>query len=399
MKTEDKREKRIKRLIIAGIVLCALIACYLIVAFSNIPFIKKWRTIYIETAMTTNSHQWLATMLFPDSIIDQVMADFEERQKEQQGLESKWETESGSETEPESEVKDPKTVFYEAYEELDSESVRRYLDAHPELTVNGYDNILLEDMEASLGLLTAQGDPILVIDTANGFLIVKVSGSTYQGKLAVVKDPAQIEMVKSKNLGVRGQEAESFGTQEDALLVINASGFKDVGGHGSGGQVKGTLIIDGVEYGNRNIKGYWKFCGMKNDNKFYVGNYPADSVSEYRWSCEFFPALVVDGESVVDGTFGMGLQPRTSIGQRRDGSMLLLIIDGRQVGYSVGCTVAECKDILLRYDVYQAMNLDGGSSAVMWYNGKYITKSSSASGRGRYMPNALVVRKKTQISR
>lgn len=79
--------------------------------------------------------------------------------------------------------------------------------------------------------------------------------------------------------------------------------------------------------------------------------------------------------------------------------MLLLIIDGRQVGYSVGCTVAECKDILLRYDVYQAMNLDGGSSAVMWYNGKYITKSSSASGRGRYMPNALVVRKKTQISR
>ncbi len=398
MKTLDKREKLIKRLIIAGAVLCVLIMTYLIIAFSNIPFIKKWRTIYIETAMTTNSHQWLATMFFPSSVIDQVMADFEANQQSQAGLASTWNTETESGTEPGSEgpVKDAVTVFYETYTELDSESVRSYLTAHPELTRDGYDKIFLEDMEAALGLKTAQGDPILVIDTENGLLIVKVSGSTYQGKLAVVKDPAQIEMVKSKNLGSRGQEAESFGTQENALLVINASGFRDAGGHGSGGQVKGTLIIDGVEYGNRDVKGYWKFCGMKNDNKFYVGSYPTNSVSEYRWSCEFFPALVVDGKSVVDGTFGMGLQPRTSIGQRLDGSMLLLIIDGRQVGYSVGCTVAECKDILLRYGVYQAMNLDGGSSAVMWYNGKYITKSSSKSGRGRYMPNALIVRKKAE---
>lgn len=398
MKTLDKREKLIKRLIIAGAVLCVMIMTYLIIVFSNIPFIKKWRTIYIETAMTTNSHQWLATMFFPSGVIDQVMADFEANQQSQQGLSSTWNTEPETETQPGSEgpVKDAVTVFYETYAELDSESVRSYLTAHPELTRDGYDKIFLEDMEAALGLKTAQGDPILVIDTENGLLIVKVSGSTYQGKLAVVKDPAQIEMVKSKNLGSRGQEAESFGTQENALLVINASGFKDVGGHGSGGQVKGTLIIDGVEYGNRDIKGYWKFCGMKNDNKFYVGSYPTNSVSEYRWSCEFFPALVVDGKSVVDGTFGMGLQPRTSIGQRLDGSMLLLIIDGRQVGYSVGCTVAECKDILLRYGVYQAMNLDGGSSAVMWYNGKYITKSSSKSGRGRYMPNALIVRKKVE---
>ncbi|MCH5332372.1 MAG: phosphodiester glycosidase family protein [Agathobacter sp.] len=394
MKTTDKREKLLKRLIIAGSVLCVMIACYLVIAFSHIPFIEKWRTIYIETAMTTNSHQWLATWFFPSGIIDQVMANFEANQQAQQGLTSTWDTETNSETETGEPVKDPVTIFYETYAELDSESVRSYFTAHPELTRDGYDKIFLEDMEETLGLKTAQGDPILVIDVENGMLIVKVSGSTYQGKLAIVKDPAQIDMVKSKSLGSWGQEAESFGKQENALLVVNASGFKDVGGHGSGGQVKGTLIIDGVEYGNRNIKGYWKFCGMKNDNKFYVGSYPTNSVADYRWSCEFFPALVVDGQSVVDGTFGMGLQPRTSIGQRLDGSMLLLIIDGRQVGYSVGCTVAECKDILLRYGVYQAMNLDGGSSAVMWYDGRYITKSSSKSGRGRYMPNALIVRKK-----
>lgn len=396
MKIKYEREKLIKWLIGIGIALCVLIAAYLTVVFSNIPFIAKWRTIYIETAMTTNSHQWLATMLFPKSVIDEVMAAYEENQRAQENLASSWDNSETTESEAsETDAEDETSVFFSKYTELDSESVRNYLNLHPELTAGGYDNIRLEDLDWKLGLMTAQGDPLLVLDTVHELLIVKVSGSNYQGKLAIVKDPARIEMVKSKNLGSRGQEAASFGEQENALLVINASGFTDVGGHGSGGQVKGTLIIDGVEYGNRNVKGYWKFCGMKYDNRFYIGDYYRQTVSDYRWSVEFFPVLVVDGESVVDGTFGMGLQPRTSIGQTRDGTMLLLIIDGRQVGHSIGCTVEECKNILMRYDVYQAMNLDGGSSAVMWYNGDLITKPSSATGRGRYMPNALIVRKET----
>ena len=73
----------------------------------------------------------------------------------------------------------------------------------------------------------------------------------------------------------------------------------------------------------------------------------------------------------------------------------MLIVDGRQVGYSLGCTVAECADIMLRYGAYQGANMDGGSSAVMWYKGEQITKSSSKAGNGRYMPDALIVRKPT----
>ena len=41
--------------------------------FSHIPFIEKWRTIYIETAMGTMNHQWLATLFLPQSVIDDVM--------------------------------------------------------------------------------------------------------------------------------------------------------------------------------------------------------------------------------------------------------------------------------------------------------------------------------------
>ena len=171
----------------------------------------------------------------------------------------------------------------------------------------------------------------------------------------------------------------------------------DPKGHGSGGTLNGVMLLDGQAYGTAK-NGYWKLVGMKNDNRMYISNYyQTNDVSNYKWGVEFFPALIVDGQNVVDGTFGMGLQPRTAIGQSRNGDCMMLIIDGRQPGYSVGCTVADCSKILERYGAFQAMNLDGGSSSVMWYRGQLITRSSSVSKRGRYVPSGLVIRKKSQV--
>ena len=391
-KGSPKRKKKNwkRRLTAVGVAFGLLVCMYLTVAYSSIPFIEKWRTLYIETAMTTNSHKWLATMFFPKSVVDAVVEKQRLELEQQKGLESKWD-EINSQNAQNDAQSEKEREFFETYWELDTPAFKDYLDKNPSLTAGGYDHVLVEDFEKNLGLVTKQGDPLLVLDTENDLMIVGVSGEGYQGKLAIVKDPARVAMAKSKSLGSFGQQASGFGEDNDAVLVVNASGFADAGGHGSGGLVKGTLIIDGVEYGNRNIQPYWKFCGMKQDLKMYISNYPED-VKEYRWSVEFFPALIVNGESVVDGTFGMGIQPRATIGQTRRGDMLFLIVDGRQVGYSLGCTVAECTNVMLRYDAYQGMNVDGGSSAVMWYKGEYITKSSSKSGLGRYMPNAFIVK-------
>ena len=394
-KGSPKRKKKNwkRRLTAVGVAFGLLVCMYLTVAYSSIPFIEKWRTLYIETAMTTNSHKWLATMFFPKSVVDAVVEKQRLELEQQKGLESKWDEidSQNAQNDAQSEKERKEREFFETYWELDTPAFKDYLDKNPSLTAGGYDHVLVEDFEKNLGLVTKQGDPLLVLDTENDLMIVGVSGEGYQGKLAIVKDPARVAMAKSKSLGSFGQQASGFGEDNDAVLVVNASGFADAGGHGSGGLVKGTLIIDGVEYGNRNIQPYWKFCGMKQDLKMYISNYPED-VKEYRWSVEFFPALIVNGESVVDGTFGMGIQPRATIGQTRRGDMLFLIVDGRQVGYSLGCTVAECTNVMLRYDAYQGMNVDGGSSAVMWYKGEYITKSSSKSGLGRYMPNAFIVK-------
>ena len=388
----EKRKNRISNynriknaFLCSSIIICFLASVYLTIVYSSIPFVEKWRTIYIETAMTTNSHQWLATLFFPKSVIDEVMSNRQRELDAQTNLSSKWDEEEKENPESKS--------FFSTYWELDTPSVKDFFNKNPYILEDGYDSILIKDFEEKLHIKTTNGDSLVVLDTANHLMILAVKGEGYQGKLAIIKDPEQVDLAKSKALGSYGQEAGSFGEDLDALLVVNASGFKDVDGVGTGGQVKGSLIIDGVEYGSPSTDVTWKFCGMRNDNRMYVSSYPQDSVSDYRWGVEFLPALIVDGVSVVDGTFGMGIQPRAAIGQAKNGDLLMLIIDGRQVGYSLGCTVEDCKDILLNYNAYQAMNLDGGSSAVMWYDGNYITSSSSVTGKGRYMPDAFIVKK------
>ena len=395
---EPKKKNRLKKWGIRSLVtLVVLVTLYLTAVYSNIPFIAKWRTIYIETAMSTMNHKWLATYFIPKSVIDEVMAKRQEEFDKQANLQSSWGTEEeDSETETEEENVAEKE-FYEKYWELDTPSIRKYFASNANLVSNGYDSVLIEDLEGSLGLKTASDDSLLVLDTENNLMVIGVAGNQFVGKLAIVKNPEQVELIKASAFGSVGEMVESIGQRTDSLIAINGSAFVDPKGHGSGGTLNGVMLLDGQAYGTAK-NGYWKLVGMKNDNRMYISNYyQTNDVSNYKWGLEFFPALIVDGQNVVDGTFGMGLQPRTAIGQSRDGDCMMLIIDGRQPGYSVGCTVADCSKILERYGAFQAMNLDGGSSSVMWYRGQLITRSSSVSKRGRYVPSGLVIRKKSQV--
>ncbi|MCD8143977.1 MAG: phosphodiester glycosidase family protein [Oscillospiraceae bacterium] len=409
-----KTKKAKRRIIKALIAVVILVALYLTAVYSNIPFIKKWRTIYIETAMSTQSHQWLATYFIPKSVIDEVMAQVEADLNSQVGLSSLWDTEETEEveetetaevtettvveeteavetTEPEEAEDAETTAFFETYWELDSTSIRSYLSKNSSLVADGYDSLYIDNSSGKLDLETVNGDEIYVIDAENNLFIVTVTGSNFQGKLAVVKNAAQVDLVKSSSLGSYGQLLTTLASNNNAVLAMNCSGFGDTDGHGTGGYVMGSLIIDGVEYGNPQ-SGTWKLFGFKDDDRLYIMDYSSSAKSSFRWAAQFFPALVINGSSVVDGTFGMGLQPRACFGQTKNGDVLMLVVDGRQVGYSIGCTVEDCTEILLDYDAYQAMNLDGGSSALMVYKGTKITSPSSVSSEGRYLPDALIVR-------
>ncbi len=406
LKKRNKLSGGAKAAIIVSSILAVLLTLYLTFVFSDNAFISKWRSIYIETAMTTMSHQWLATAFIPNSVVEEVMNAAAQGEQEQGELQSTWDlpddaakpgqnnslintgadgsTDSGGDP-----AFEERELFYDTFWELDREAFENYLSENPDILKDGYFGIVFKDIECEEGLSTTMDEPVCVLDAVNNLLVVKVSGDGYEGKLAVVKDSSQVELLKSPSLGDQGTVLSTLAQRNGAILAINASGFADIEWKGNGGFVIGSLVIDGVDYGNPNSE--QKLFGFKEDGYFYIDNYSKAVISEYRWAIQFKPALIVDGEVYVQGTYGYGLQPRSAIGQARNGDVLLLIVDGRQVGHSIGCTVSDLAEIMLRHDAYQAMNLDGGSSSLMWYDGEGITSPSSKTNLGRYLPDAIAV--------
>jgi exopolysaccharide biosynthesis protein len=396
---KKKLSPRKRACIIMTIALSLLLLAeiYYFLMFTNIPFIKNWRDIYIETAMDTFTHKWLATTFIPKSVIDEVMARKDEVIKEQQELKSTWEDEAKEPKETPVPIDNSRTNFLRIFYELDAVSFDAYIKEHPELLSDGYDKLYINEAgldDAGTSIKTHAGDQVLAIDAEHGLLIVNVTGEGYVGKLAIVRDPSTVGIGLSAHLGSYGQTVKQIAKNNNAVLAINASGFADYEGVGNGGTVVGLLIANGKKYADR-VSGTYLNIGFDWDNRLYIG--ASESEVDYRDAVQFVPALIVNGENIiskkklVNGSMGFGLQPRTVIGQQEDGSVLLLTIDGRQVGYSVGCTVVECAVIMERYDAVQAANLDGGSSTVMVYRGEEITKPANGIAFGRYVPDAIIV--------
>lgn len=295
------------------------------------------------------------------------------------------------ETETEEVVEiDYEGLFFEQYWEIDTPSVRQYLEENPE-SAGDYTEVAVDNLDGSLDLQTVNGDKILDIDQKNNVVLIEIHGSTYVAKLLLVKDPSQLELKKASSSS-KGDRIADYGAKYDPVFAVNASGFPDSGGTGNGGKAAGCMIIDGVDYGT-SFHTQRKFYGMNYDNKFVMTDYKNVTVSEYRWGFQFHPQLVVDGKYANDEGFGGSNQPRTVGGQAEDGTFLILVVDGRQSGYSQGASVKECANVVISYGAVTAGNFDGGSSSILWYKGKQITKPSSTKSIGRALPNALILKK------
>lgn len=355
--------------------------CYSIFVFSPLPFFARCRALYIETAMSTKTHQWLATAFIPDCIVESVMENAEKQ------FDSNMVYESGI-----------SSLFNHGASHLfnggmtpDEKLLARFPEIDP-MTLPG-DLEITEDLQISdildLGIRTTVGDSVYAIDMPNGILILQIEENGYVGKLVIVKDSSQVELAVLQTDTGRGRTVTEFCEETGAVLGINGGGFGDEGGEGMGNLPIGLVIQDGKIVNEAVSDGYFQIAGYDYDNNFRVG-YGLDT-RQLRDAVQFYPVVVLNGEKCTEGTSGLGLQPRTVIGQSADGATLMLVIDGRQVGYSIGATMDDCADILLRYGAYNAMNMDGGSSSSITYMGKMITKVSTRMEGGRYLPNAWVV--------
>jgi hypothetical protein len=90
------------------------------------------------------------------------------------------------------------------------------------------------------------------------------------------------------------------------------------------------------------------------------------------------------------GVFVAGRQPRTLAGVRPDGALLLVTVDGRRPGWSVGMTLFEAARLMRSLGARDALNLDGGGSTTMVVRGEVVNRPSDPGGE-RPVSDALYV--------
>ena len=338
-KNENKKSNK-KWVITFGILdVIALICLFLM--YGPITY---FRNLWVTSAMTTATHQYLAYVFFNEDSVKEIMDN-------NTVIES---NESTDKDEIDFEVKEP-VVYESIYEE----------------------QVLKKD----------EGNDL--------YKVIDVEGDGYKGHMIVVYDASRVTLFEAPNINYGGKQMDTMIKLADAYVGMNASGFsrRSDGGLTPAGSVimNGKIIHDngGTGWGGGII-------GFTNDNVLVLTkSSPQDAVKMgVRDAVSFGPFLIVNGvPSEFKGNGGYGIAPRTAIGQRKDGIVLMLVIDGRRPGHSLGVDMVELTNIMLKYGAYNASNLDGGGSSSMAVNGEIINVAGGSGYSGdRYLPNAWIVK-------
>ena len=226
----------------------------------------------------------------------------------------------------------------------------------------------------------------------DGVEIHEISGPMYRGVMMVVQDPSRVKVstLEQFNHTGAGLTLKEHIDKSGAIGGINGGKYEDKGGMGIGGWPEGIVIADGqMRMGYAG--GTYDVYGFTKDNVLVVGRMTGKQAMDIgvRDAVSFGPTLIVNGVAAKYSGNSGGLNPRTAIGQREDGAVLLLVIEGRKTA-SMGATMADLIEVMKEYGAVNAANLDGGMSSAMWYNNEELVSSSSIR-QSRKMPTAFVV--------
>jgi exopolysaccharide biosynthesis protein len=298
-----------------------------------------FRDWLVTTAMTTMTHQYFATWFYDDKTIEYIL--------------------------------DNNKVV-----ELDEDTDTSLIDTNATASqVTEYEN------EYERAILERDPDN-------NDYKIIEISGKGYDGYLVAVYDPSRVKTVCTENLGTSGQYLTTMAKNNDALIAINGGGFNDPNYNSTGGEPLGITVCSGKYVTSASYSGSGGIIGFTEDDKLVLTK---ASVSEakklgIRDAVTFGPFLIVNGKAAeVVGNGGWGEAPRTVIGQRKDGIVLFLVIDGRK-GTKQGASIKDLIEIMKNYGAYNAANLDGGTSSVLVVNNVIVNDPIDSTGAHKTRP-------------
>ncbi|MCD8332076.1 MAG: phosphodiester glycosidase family protein [Oscillospiraceae bacterium] len=245
----------------------------------------------------------------------------------------------------------------------------------------------------------------------NGIEIVEISGSTYYAKLMIVQDPSKIKLATTYPWTEYGENLDALVESSGAVAGVNGGLY--VSDSNKGGSPLGVAVSEGqILYNQPSGWAGLYMIGFDQENILQIVDIEGMTSTQLEALIEemgirdavafqdeasdannHFVPLVINGEARQLNGQGSGANPRTAIGQRADGSVLLLVTDGRGASGHLGATASDLINIMLEYGAVNAANLDGGSSSCMYYNGSYEMTSVTlyyANSSWR-LPTAFVV--------
>ena len=221
--------------------------------------------------------------------------------------------------------------------------------------------------------------------------VLDIRKPTFKGKMLIVHDPSRVIVGTLDHWGDYGLYLKDFVIKFDAVAGTNAGSFEDPGGMGTGGTPDGLVMKDGaISYGST---GTWYngVLGFDRNYVLHVGGMTGQTALDLGLvtAVSFPPGPTLIKDGVKQTGLGGGVNPRTCVGQRADGAVLIAVIEGRHPD-SIGATYDDLADLMEEYGAVNADNLDGGSSSAMIYEGEQITKGSNLIG-ARPLATAILV--------
>ncbi|WMJ79468.1 phosphodiester glycosidase family protein [Clostridium sp. MB40-C1] len=227
----------------------------------------------------------------------------------------------------------------------------------------------------------------------------EISGNKFKGTMIIIHDPTRVKVGYTSKLYKTGETTSAMAKRYNAIAAVNGGAFNDESPSGkkwagNGGQPVGIIISNGKtihnDYKDEDKK--HEIIGITKDGILLVGYHTIREMKQKNVvdAVSFDKTMIVSGKKTIkSGDGGGGIAPRTAIGQRRDGSIMLLVIDGRQPG-SLGATYREVQDLMYENGAFNAANLDGGSSSTLYYEGSVINNPCDALGE-RSIPTIFYV--------
>lgn len=241
--------------------------------------------------------------------------------------------------------------------------------------------------------------------------IHNVSGDGFEGTMMVVNDPSKISLATTYPWSEYGKELGVIVDEARAIAGVNGGIYYSSGN--KGGRPYGVTVSNGeiqditlgwsglylIGFDENNLLRIISLEGMNKSavEKMVKEEKIRDAISFQEESSDannHFVKLIINGEKRELSGKGSGQNPRTAIGQRKDGSVLILVTDGRGKNGHLGATASDLIDIMAEYGAVNAANVDGGSSSSLYYNKKYLRTSvtfyyTNSSWR---LPTAFVVK-------